>query len=156
VVFIVNQIYGPGVLAIPIVYQQAGVFPTLLALLFFFVVSSFASTMLCDAMAMIPGTMRVDWAACAYSTVIWVLAGVAHPNHNAGTVREVHISSRLRRFSSPGTIHAHLDVDDRPAHVSPSVPSVLSFFSRQRNLSASHGIFQCRRVFLWQKMEIHI
>jgi amino acid permease len=68
VVFIVNQIYGPGVLAIPIVYQQAGVFPTLLALLFFFVVSSFASTMLCDSMAMIPG---------AHSHVHFVFGGIA-------------------------------------------------------------------------------
>ena len=54
IMFIVNQIYGPGVLAIPIVYHQAGIFTTNLMLFYFFIMSSFASTMLCAAISMIP------------------------------------------------------------------------------------------------------
>ena len=44
-IFIINQIYGPGVLAIPIVYQQSGYIPTNTMMLIFFVASCFASTM---------------------------------------------------------------------------------------------------------------
>ena len=60
VIFIINQIYGPGVLAIPIVYQQAGYVTTNLMLLFFFVVSCFSSTMLCGAMALMPGNRKFE------------------------------------------------------------------------------------------------
>jgi hypothetical protein len=53
--FIVNQIYGPGVLAIPLVYQQSGYVLTLIALTFFFIMSCLSSTMLIQVMSMIPG-----------------------------------------------------------------------------------------------------
>jgi hypothetical protein len=58
IIFIVNQIYGPGLLAIPIVMQQAGWLPTLGALGFFLCVSCFSSTLLCEAISCIPGNER--------------------------------------------------------------------------------------------------
>jgi amino acid permease len=60
IMFIVNQIYGPGVLAIPLVYQQAGVVSTLIMLAFFFVASCFSSTMLVAAMTAIPGNSKFE------------------------------------------------------------------------------------------------
>jgi amino acid permease len=60
VAFIVNQIFGPGVLAIPIVFQQAGWLLATLALLFFMAVSCFSSTLLCAAIARIPGNSRFE------------------------------------------------------------------------------------------------
>jgi amino acid permease len=58
--FVINQIFGPGALAIPIVYQQAGVIPTIAIMTVFMCVSSFASTMLVDAMARVPGNHAFD------------------------------------------------------------------------------------------------
>jgi hypothetical protein len=62
IIFIVNQIYGPGVLAIPLVYQQAGWFSTLLVLAFFFVASCFASTMVWALHCMI-ALCHMQWSA---------------------------------------------------------------------------------------------
>eukprot|EP01116_Phalansterium_solitarium_P002004 TRINITY_DN11864_c0_g1_i1.p1 TRINITY_DN11864_c0_g1~~TRINITY_DN11864_c0_g1_i1.p1 ORF type:complete len:512 (+),score=139.81 TRINITY_DN11864_c0_g1_i1:206-1741(+) len=60
IIFIVNQIYGPGVLSIPIVFQQAGWVVVVLALTFFLVVSALASTLVCDAITMIPGNKNYE------------------------------------------------------------------------------------------------
>lgn len=54
-VYIINQIFGPGVLAIPIVFQQAGWVATLAILFVFCIISSFSATLLCEAVRMIPG-----------------------------------------------------------------------------------------------------
>ena len=59
-IFIINQIYGPGVLAIPIVFQQSGLILTALFLVAFCVISSLSSTLLCQAIALIPGNARYD------------------------------------------------------------------------------------------------
>ncbi|KAF2077551.1 hypothetical protein CYY_001169 [Polysphondylium violaceum] len=59
-IFIVNQIYGPGVLSIPVVFQQSGWFMTTLSLTFFLIVSCFASTLLCESLSMIPGNKYFD------------------------------------------------------------------------------------------------
>ena len=59
-IFIINQIYGPGVLAIPIVFQQSGLVLTALFLVVFCVVSSLSSTLLCQSIALIPGNARYD------------------------------------------------------------------------------------------------
>ena len=59
-IFIINQIYGPGVLAIPIVFQQSGLILTILFLTLFCIISSLASTLLCQSIALIPGNARYD------------------------------------------------------------------------------------------------
>ncbi len=64
--FIINQIYGPGVLAIPLVNVQSGIVPVLLSVTFFLVVSCLAATCLAQAMASIPDNrqyqQRVEYA----------------------------------------------------------------------------------------------
>src|SRR5437870_5140067 len=54
-IFLINQIYGPGVLAIPQVYHQSGLLPTMLMVTFFLLISSLASTCIAQAIASIPG-----------------------------------------------------------------------------------------------------
>lgn len=53
-IFVINQIYGPGVLAIPLVYQQSGLVLTGLMVTFFLIISSLAATCLAQAIASIP------------------------------------------------------------------------------------------------------
>lgn len=60
IVFIINQIYGPGVLAIPAVFQQAGFFLTTIVLAIFALVSCFSASLLCEALSLIPGNKRFD------------------------------------------------------------------------------------------------
>lgn len=60
IVFIINQIYGPGVLAIPIVFQQGGFVLTTVVLGAFLVLSCFSSTLLCEALSLIPGNKTFD------------------------------------------------------------------------------------------------
>jgi hypothetical protein len=51
----VNNVSGPGMLALPIVFQQAGwLFPTVM-LVFMCITSSLAGTFLCDTIARVPG-----------------------------------------------------------------------------------------------------
>eukprot|EP01113_Clastostelium_recurvatum_P042896 TRINITY_DN7000_c0_g1_i1.p1 TRINITY_DN7000_c0_g1~~TRINITY_DN7000_c0_g1_i1.p1 ORF type:complete len:499 (-),score=171.10 TRINITY_DN7000_c0_g1_i1:74-1570(-) len=59
-VFIINQIYGPGVLSIPIVFQQAGWLPTTLVLAAFTFISSFSATLLAESLSLIPGNKNYD------------------------------------------------------------------------------------------------
>ena len=82
-VLTVNNISGPGMLALPLVFQQgskensvrettmvhavivivscaAGIITPTLTLIFICVISSFASTMICEAMALVPGNHRFD------------------------------------------------------------------------------------------------
>eukprot|EP01133_Synstelium_polycarpum_P010702 gene10702-12447_t len=59
-IFIVNQIYGPGVLSIPVVFQQAGWVMTLVSLTFFLFISAMASTLLCESLALIPGNRTFE------------------------------------------------------------------------------------------------
>jgi len=59
-VFIINQIYGPGVLAIPIVFQQGGWFLTTVVLTVFLLTSAFSSTLLCEALSLIPGNKHFE------------------------------------------------------------------------------------------------
>ncbi|EGC36373.1 hypothetical protein DICPUDRAFT_31960 [Dictyostelium purpureum] len=59
-IFIVNQIYGPGVLSIPKVFQQSGWFLTILSLTFFLIMSCLASTLLCEALTLIPGNKKYE------------------------------------------------------------------------------------------------
>lgn len=59
-VFIINQIYGPGVLAIPIVFQQGGWVLTTIVLAAFLLISSFSSTLLCEALSLIPGNKNFE------------------------------------------------------------------------------------------------
>jgi amino acid permease len=54
-VYVVNQIYGIGILALPLLFQQVGPILMVVFLLFFTAVSSLASTMITEAMALIPG-----------------------------------------------------------------------------------------------------
>jgi amino acid permease len=56
--YLVNQIFGPGGLAMPIVMKQAGWAPSLTMLLFFSFTACLAATMLCAAMRLIPGNDR--------------------------------------------------------------------------------------------------
>ena len=59
-IFIINQIYGPGVLAIPILFQQSGLVLSGVFLVAFCVISSLSSTLLSQAIALIPGNARYD------------------------------------------------------------------------------------------------
>eukprot|EP01132_Coremiostelium_polycephalum_P008595 gene8595-10577_t len=59
-IFIVNQIYGPGVLSIPVVFQQSGWLMTMLSLTVFLFISCMASILLCEALALIPGNRQFD------------------------------------------------------------------------------------------------
>eukprot|EP00117_Sycon_ciliatum_P031304 scpid48664/ scgid4434/ len=53
-----NNCMGPAMVLLPLVSQQAGWFTPTLALLVVFVFSTFAGTMLCEAMQRIPGNSR--------------------------------------------------------------------------------------------------
>ncbi|KYQ88837.1 hypothetical protein DLAC_10639 [Tieghemostelium lacteum] len=59
-IFIVNQIYGPGVLSISIGFQQSGWVLTMVSLTLFLIVSCLASTLLCEAVSLIPGNRQFD------------------------------------------------------------------------------------------------
>eukprot|EP01118_Nematostelium_gracile_P003930 TRINITY_DN1462_c0_g1_i2.p1 TRINITY_DN1462_c0_g1~~TRINITY_DN1462_c0_g1_i2.p1 ORF type:complete len:496 (-),score=101.49 TRINITY_DN1462_c0_g1_i2:89-1576(-) len=65
-VYIVNQVFGPGMVALPIVFQQSGWVIPSLVIVFFFVLSSFSATTLIEAIRMIPGNenfqKRVEYA----------------------------------------------------------------------------------------------
>eukprot|EP01087_Luapelamoeba_hula_P014537 TRINITY_DN4273_c0_g1_i2.p2 TRINITY_DN4273_c0_g1~~TRINITY_DN4273_c0_g1_i2.p2 ORF type:complete len:240 (+),score=37.56 TRINITY_DN4273_c0_g1_i2:115-834(+) len=52
---LLNNITGPGMVQLPQIFQQAGWVTPSLALVYITVVSSFAATMMCKAMALIPG-----------------------------------------------------------------------------------------------------
>lgn len=49
-----NTIMGVGMLALPVLFQQAGWLPPTLSILVFMVISSFSATMLCESIALIP------------------------------------------------------------------------------------------------------
>ena len=55
-----GQIYGPGVLAIPIVFQQSGVVLTVLTMAAFMVISGLSSSLLAQAIALIPGNCHYE------------------------------------------------------------------------------------------------
>lgn len=57
----INNLIGPGMLALPIMYQQAGWFLSTVLLLFFFVLSSLAATMLCESIAILRQLRLVMW-----------------------------------------------------------------------------------------------
>eukprot|EP01114_Cavostelium_apophysatum_P015929 TRINITY_DN4442_c0_g1_i1.p1 TRINITY_DN4442_c0_g1~~TRINITY_DN4442_c0_g1_i1.p1 ORF type:complete len:536 (-),score=111.56 TRINITY_DN4442_c0_g1_i1:48-1655(-) len=59
-VYIINQIFGPGVLAIPVVFQQSGWLLTVITLCIFFLASSWSATLLCEAVRMIPGNHNYE------------------------------------------------------------------------------------------------
>eukprot|EP01095_Lingulamoeba_sp_RSL-Kostka_P006062 TRINITY_DN186_c0_g1_i1.p1 TRINITY_DN186_c0_g1~~TRINITY_DN186_c0_g1_i1.p1 ORF type:complete len:498 (-),score=105.27 TRINITY_DN186_c0_g1_i1:4-1497(-) len=65
-VLTVNNVSGPGMLALPLVYQTAGYITPTIALIAICIVSSLASTMICEAMALVPGnkkfTERLEFA----------------------------------------------------------------------------------------------
>lgn len=50
-----NNITGPGVVVLPLLYAQAGWFLPTLGLLLMWLASSFAATMLCEAQQRVPG-----------------------------------------------------------------------------------------------------
>jgi amino acid permease len=54
-VYVLIQSYGYGVLAIPIVYQQVGLVPTTLFLVYFTLISTICPLLVAEAMALIPG-----------------------------------------------------------------------------------------------------
>ena len=62
----VNNIMGPGMVALPLAYQQSGWLIPTIVLFTAFVLSSFSATMLCEAMQKIPGNadfgMRFEFA----------------------------------------------------------------------------------------------
>jgi amino acid permease len=62
-----NNVMGAAIVALPLVNQQAGWLTPTLCILFVFVVSSFASTMLVEAMQRIPGNRKLTqrWEFCA-------------------------------------------------------------------------------------------
>lgn len=55
IVLLVNNIMGPAMVTIPLVYHLGGFLSTTVILLLTFIVSSFSATMLCEAMQRIPG-----------------------------------------------------------------------------------------------------
>ena len=62
-----NNVMGAAIVALPLVNQQAGWLTPTLAILFVFVVSSFAATMLVEAMQRVPGNhdLKARWEFCA-------------------------------------------------------------------------------------------
>lgn len=59
-VLIFNNNTGPGMVILPLVYQQAGWFTPTFALVLICILSSFAATMMCEAMQMIPGNSNFE------------------------------------------------------------------------------------------------
>ena len=57
---LVNNISGPGMLQFPAAFQNAGWVPSLVVLALVTVLSTLAGTLLCDAMARIPGNHRLE------------------------------------------------------------------------------------------------
>jgi amino acid permease len=62
-----NNVMGAAIVALPLVNQQAGWLTPTLCILFVFVISSFASTMLVEAMQRVPGNHALTerWEFCA-------------------------------------------------------------------------------------------
>ena len=58
IVYTMNNLCGPGMLGLSLVYQQSGWLLTTILILISAVVSGFAATMLCESMALIPGNSR--------------------------------------------------------------------------------------------------
>eukprot|EP01104_Vermistella_antarctica_P020277 TRINITY_DN8619_c0_g1_i1.p1 TRINITY_DN8619_c0_g1~~TRINITY_DN8619_c0_g1_i1.p1 ORF type:complete len:638 (-),score=100.18 TRINITY_DN8619_c0_g1_i1:47-1894(-) len=56
----VNNLVGPGVLAIPYMYQTAGWLPTTAIMIATAIIASFAATYLAQAMTMVPGNFQYD------------------------------------------------------------------------------------------------
>jgi hypothetical protein len=53
-----NNITGPAMVSIPVIYQQAGWLPTTLGMVIVMIIAAFSSTMMCKAMALVPGNER--------------------------------------------------------------------------------------------------
>jgi amino acid permease len=62
-----NNVMGAAIVALPLVNQQAGWITPTFCILFVFVTSSFAATMLAEAMQRIPGNASFEerWEFCA-------------------------------------------------------------------------------------------
>lgn len=74
-VLTVNNVAGPGMLGIPLVFQQAGWLVPILILCTIYIVSSFASTMICETMNLVPGNSHYQ-ERLEFSTVIKHYFGV--------------------------------------------------------------------------------
>jgi len=55
---LVNSITGPGLVTIPVVFQQAGWFTPVVTMIIIMIISSLSATLLCETMALIPGNER--------------------------------------------------------------------------------------------------
>eukprot|EP01113_Clastostelium_recurvatum_P020372 TRINITY_DN2416_c0_g1_i4.p1 TRINITY_DN2416_c0_g1~~TRINITY_DN2416_c0_g1_i4.p1 ORF type:complete len:526 (-),score=90.87 TRINITY_DN2416_c0_g1_i4:1051-2628(-) len=55
---ITNNMTGPTMITIPVVFQQAGWVPTIILTILMMIISNFSSTFLCEAMSSIPGNNR--------------------------------------------------------------------------------------------------
>lgn len=58
--YLVNQIFGPGILAVPVVFVQAGFVPSFVANLVVCLASCFCATKLMSAIQMIPGNTNLE------------------------------------------------------------------------------------------------
>ena len=54
-ILIANNIAGPGLMGLPLLYRQAGILPVTLSIVIICVCSSFTGTLLSEAIARIPG-----------------------------------------------------------------------------------------------------
>jgi len=66
---LINNITGPAMVTIPLVYQSAGWFTPTLCLIVMTILSSLASTFMCEAMACIPGNERFQ-GRVEFSTLV--------------------------------------------------------------------------------------
>lgn len=69
VVITMNNMLGPGMLGLSLVYQQCGWVFAVGFMLLFWVISTFCSTMLCEAMAIVPGNRKYN-KRIEYATLV--------------------------------------------------------------------------------------
>lgn len=55
---LLNNITGPGLITLPLIYQQSGWLPATLGLVLVMVIAAFSSTMICNAMTLMPNNNR--------------------------------------------------------------------------------------------------
>lgn len=57
---VTNNIAGPAMMGLPLLFQQAGIIPVIVAIVFMSVTSSISGTMLAESIASIPGNVKYD------------------------------------------------------------------------------------------------
>jgi len=71
---IVNNCLGPGMVALPHLFQRAGVIPVILSIIFFSITSTLGSSLLAETISKLPGNRKFD-RSISYSSAFRIIMG---------------------------------------------------------------------------------